>query len=253
MNFLKLITIPYTRFSNEVSSQDMFKAIALLTMIIDHIGLYFYPNELWMRAIGRVAAPIWLFFVGYNYKSGSSYLSQIFFLAILLQSIAILYGNVYIFPLDVLFTVIIALVVLDYYERCYKAESIRIFLLAILVLIFYPYTKYITQYGILGVYMSIWGYNYKHNIGNKLQESMLAFMLIFITQSSTFGFKILEEIIFVLLLCPLIYALYIYKPITLNINGTSKYIINFVARYSLYVYFFHLVFIIIYKYITNAN
>ena len=35
-------------------------------MVIDHIGLFLYFDD-WMRVIGRFAAPIFLFFVGYNY------------------------------------------------------------------------------------------------------------------------------------------------------------------------------------------
>lgn len=34
-------------------------------MIVDHIGAFFLVEDVWLRAIGRLSAPIWLFLVGY--------------------------------------------------------------------------------------------------------------------------------------------------------------------------------------------
>ena len=47
-----------------ITSYDLFKTLALVLMIADHIGFYFYPNELWLRAFGRLSAPMWLFLIG---------------------------------------------------------------------------------------------------------------------------------------------------------------------------------------------
>ena len=57
-------------------NRNVLKIIALLTMIIDHIGAVFFPNVLILRIIGRVAFPIFAFFVaeGYYYtKSKARY------------------------------------------------------------------------------------------------------------------------------------------------------------------------------------
>lgn len=48
------------------NTQDLLKFLSITTMIIDHLGLFIFFNS-WMRVIGRFAAPIFLFFVGYNY------------------------------------------------------------------------------------------------------------------------------------------------------------------------------------------
>jgi hypothetical protein len=50
----------------EPNYQDLLKYFAIITMVIDHLGL-FILFESWMRVIGRFAAPIFLFFAGYNY------------------------------------------------------------------------------------------------------------------------------------------------------------------------------------------
>lgn len=35
--------------------------IAMLTMLVDHIGAVFFPDELWLRAIGRIAMPLYTY------------------------------------------------------------------------------------------------------------------------------------------------------------------------------------------------
>ena len=42
-------------------STTMLKIIALITMIIDHIGLYIPNTSEYLRYIGRISAPIFLF------------------------------------------------------------------------------------------------------------------------------------------------------------------------------------------------
>lgn len=48
--------------------QDALKIIALVAMMVDHLGLYLYPGEIWLRIIGRFALPIFAFYAGYNFK-----------------------------------------------------------------------------------------------------------------------------------------------------------------------------------------
>lgn len=47
---------------------DILKVVALTTMVIDHIGYFFYPELLWLRRAGRFAFPIFLFLVWYNHS-----------------------------------------------------------------------------------------------------------------------------------------------------------------------------------------
>lgn len=49
-----------------LTSYDLLKAFAIITMIVDHIGAYFYPDEMMFRAIGRWGVPIWFFLIGYS-------------------------------------------------------------------------------------------------------------------------------------------------------------------------------------------
>lgn len=55
--------------SRSSNYQDLLKTLALICMIIDHIGLFFFPETWMLRAIGRYAFPIFCFFAGYNFKN----------------------------------------------------------------------------------------------------------------------------------------------------------------------------------------
>ena len=83
MNF----TIKNCRFL----SGNLLKIIAAIAMLLDHIGFIFYPSVLWLRAVGRLAFPIFAFFIaeGCRYtKNKAKYFSTLSALAILCQVVA---------------------------------------------------------------------------------------------------------------------------------------------------------------------
>lgn len=43
------------------------KLIALLSMVLDHVGDNFFPDQIWMRALGRMAMPLFAFCVAEGY------------------------------------------------------------------------------------------------------------------------------------------------------------------------------------------
>jgi len=66
----------------------MLKLIAILTMLLDHIGYVFFPQEEWLRWIGRLTMPIFGYAIarGYHYTSNRKrYLIQLAILAVVSQ------------------------------------------------------------------------------------------------------------------------------------------------------------------------
>lgn len=62
--------------------------IAMLTMLIDHVGLLFFPNEMLWRAIGRIAFPIYAYALvqGFTHTSNyGKYVIRLFVIAVLSQ------------------------------------------------------------------------------------------------------------------------------------------------------------------------
>ena len=93
-----------------VTSYDVWKTLAVLLMIIDHIGAYFLPDEQGLRILGRLCVPIWFFLVGY---AQSRDLSWRLWAGVAILSISNYIGGQPIFPLTILATIIFIRLILD--------------------------------------------------------------------------------------------------------------------------------------------
>lgn len=56
------------KYGNTINAHDLFKIIGLSLMIIDHIGSFIFSDLDFLRAIGRGAAPLFFFLIGYTNK-----------------------------------------------------------------------------------------------------------------------------------------------------------------------------------------
>lgn len=66
----------------------MLKLLAIFTMLVDHLGYVFFPEQEWMRAIGRLTMPIFAYAIarGFFYTSNRKrYLIQLSILAVVSQ------------------------------------------------------------------------------------------------------------------------------------------------------------------------
>lgn len=67
---------------------DILKIIAITTMLIDHIGVLFFPDILVFRTIGRIAFPIFAYFLatGFRYTSNrNAYAIRLLIVAVIAQ------------------------------------------------------------------------------------------------------------------------------------------------------------------------
>jgi hypothetical protein len=72
-------TIQYSyRKSSASNYQDLLKVIALIAMLIDHLGLFILTDETYLRIIGRSAFPIFAFYAGYNFHHKIRHMIWIF-------------------------------------------------------------------------------------------------------------------------------------------------------------------------------
>ena len=66
----------------------MFKLIAVVSMLIDHIGVAFYPDMILFRVVGRLAFPMFAYQVAVSMKhtrSQSQYINNLFMWAVVAQ------------------------------------------------------------------------------------------------------------------------------------------------------------------------
>ncbi len=126
---------------------DLLKIIAVVSMLIDHIGLVFFPALLEMRVIGRIALPIFTAGVadGYFYTSNiKKYLKRIFLVGVISQVFFMLYFEIYILNIILLFFISLILIELLYN----KSIKYRFLYIPLLVLILPGF-----EYGIYGFLM----------------------------------------------------------------------------------------------------
>lgn len=64
--------------------------IAMLTMLIDHLGVVFFPDQIWLRIIGRIAFPLYAYLIVIGYqrtRNYRNYLIRLGLLAIISQPV----------------------------------------------------------------------------------------------------------------------------------------------------------------------
>jgi hypothetical protein len=221
---------------------DALKLLALVLMVIDHAGLFFFPAQEWMRALGRGAAPIFMFLVG----AAASYRFKwdIFLLAILLtiSDFAVVWE---INTLNMLFTLMAYRAVFAWLERRKKMIT-RPFewLVGSLALIS---TSWIVQYGSTGMIFAVLGYMCKHSTYYEPKQRW-AFALIGVTvyatlQNFLFGFgehaATLATLV-LLAITALLMQSHATRPLpALGVALCRPFLP--LARYSAYVYVIHLV------------
>ena len=67
-------------------SREGLRRIAACTMLVDHIGATLFPGVLWLRCVGRLAFPIFAFFLGVGFRfthSRRQYLLRLVLFALL--------------------------------------------------------------------------------------------------------------------------------------------------------------------------
>lgn len=94
-------------------SQEGLKLIACVTMLIDHIGSLFFPQNLWLRIIGRLAFPIYCFLLaeGAHYTKNPVKYGLRLFAGLLLAELPFdlaLYGSLSWAHQSVMFTLLLA-------------------------------------------------------------------------------------------------------------------------------------------------
>lgn len=97
----------------KILPQEGLKLLACTTMLIDHIGAVFFPGNLWLRLVGRIAFPIYCFLLaeGAHYTKNSKKYALRLFISLLLSEIPfdlVFYGKLTFAKQSVMFTLLLA-------------------------------------------------------------------------------------------------------------------------------------------------
>lgn len=110
-------------------SGNILKIIAAVTMLIDHVGIMFFPGVAIFRIIGRLSFPIFAFMIaeGCRYtRNKLRYFSGIFALATLCQLVYFIYdGDTYMSVLVTFSLSILTIYALQFFKECLFDKKIR--------------------------------------------------------------------------------------------------------------------------------
>ncbi|WPY01272.1 TraX superfamily domain protein [Candidatus Trichorickettsia mobilis] len=214
--------------------QDLLKLIAVLAMTIDHIGLYFYPEQQILRAIGRLAMPIFCFFAGYNFHKRPKHL--ILILGILLYAITrIIFGKFQ--GANILISIYLGqwyIFLFDHQLKKFTSSYLHVIISGIL----FPYTDFLFEYGTLVITIMILGHIAKYEDRNRNLTVAITVILSLFHSFAIFTPTNTDLIITILI------AISGYFLITArNFNQPINLKINVITRNILFVYFIQVVII----------
>ncbi len=141
------------------------KWIAALSMLLDHAGLMLFPGAEWMRAAGRVALPLFAFFIaeGFSHtRDRRKYFLRLFLLGAACQLVYAVAGYPLLFGILIDFS--LALLLMEMGERMRRSFSARQksrFLWAAAFLLSVSFLSWLCtvwdfDYGICGILLPVW-------------------------------------------------------------------------------------------------
>ncbi|MGX6960697.1 MAG: TraX family protein [Rickettsia endosymbiont of Pentastiridius leporinus] len=240
-----------TRSSRQSNYQDLLKTLAIITMLIDHIGLYLYPELTVMRVIGRIAMPIFCFFAGYNFHDKPK--AQIIIWGVLLH----IYTTI-LFKQFIVTNILISIYLGQWYIYCLRNSLTRFFYSGychvIIMVILWYITGNLIDYGTLVIAMMILGFIAKNEPKNLKLCCFITIFAIFIhsiiftlaipLDAFTFSnFDLILDIILLILTYILMTIKDYEQKISINLKWLSRNVI-----YTYCVQIFILQFLCVYKY-----
>lgn len=137
-----------------LTSYDLLKTLALLLMLVDHAGYFFFPYDIWFRVIGRLSVPIWFFLIGYAQTRD---VPKLFWVMAVLVVFSALMSGEYLFPLTIIFTLIMARKMTDWmFVRAMRNKEAFAGMFFFLFLLSGP-TLIFVEYGTLGLLFTLLG------------------------------------------------------------------------------------------------
>lgn len=224
-----------------LTTHHVIKVVALVIMTIDHIGAFLYPEDPWLRAVGRITFPVWFFLVGHarHYTTSRSLLLWGAALAIISPFL-----GVPAFPLNALIGIAACQWVLRQVEQRGMLAN-EPWMLMVACLLFALPSQYVTEYGTVGLLYALMGYAVRSgqmqwNRGGAI--AVLALLSFLGTQRIVFGFDTLQMgfVIVATATVTLYLARFTHRPVA--VPGWARALVRptlAVSRHSMHYYVIH--------------
>lgn len=219
-------------------------------MVVDHTGYYFYPEEDWLRAIGRLCVPVFFFLIGY---ANSRDLGPKMWIGMGILVAANVVTGLYVFPLNILATMLFLRIVIDRVMAATLSdyEKFTGFLLIVVFLIL-P-SEAIWEYGTMGLPIAMYGWLRRHpdktGFLNPLGVALVgvfAMGLYAFAESVLFGLDRGQTLFVAFGSFALFGVMAVFRPavfpaLSNALPGPVSGVLRVMGRYSLEIYVVHLV------------
>jgi hypothetical protein len=239
------------KLPKDLTSYDFLKSLAVITMIIDHIGFYFFPEVLEWRAVGRMSFPIWFFLVGY---SNSRDLPVILWGGAVVLLISNVIFGMPLAGLNILFSIIIVRSLIDPVMKVALMNFEALFMITFMMMIMVLPTMIIFEYGTQGFLFAMFGYMLRHRekleVKNKKRLIngflLVSFAVYMAYQKITFGLNDTQFLVAGICVMTSCYFLYQFQPKLFPeyTKSWSKPIVGLfklMGRKTLEIYVIHLI------------
>lgn len=138
-----------------LTSYDLIKSLAVILMICDHLGYFFFPEEMWFRTLGRLCLPIWFFLIGY---AKTDEVPKAFWIGGGIVALSSLIAGQHLLPLNILFTMAFLRLYRDGFVRygLGSAQALR-GMFFILFFLSFP-TSLLVEYGAIAMLITLVGF-----------------------------------------------------------------------------------------------
>jgi len=234
----------------DVTSYDIIKAVAVVIMICDHIGFYFYPENLWWRAIGRIGFPVWFFLPGY--AQGRGIATSLWVGGLMLAAGNIIAGMPFL-PVNALFTIIMIRLSVDSIVKLVHKQEWLFWGVCFGLIIIYTPTTAFAEYGSLGLLFGVFGWlvrnvaQVENGVRKKTQYAIFAFLAFIGLQQfgpSGFHFSVAQFFVMAFFTAGTCWALYNFRSVSYpgfaRAGKPVTWLTKFMGRNTLEIYVFHL-------------
>lgn len=238
------------RYGRQFNTHDAMKILGIALMIIDHVGWYLMNDYMPFRLIGRLAAPLFFFLIGYSGK-------------VHINAFLIIYGIILSFTgalqshhfwINILLNFIIANALLHYYPLERLSSLIRTFAFITLVILT-PFVYRYLEYGFLGILIAYAARSVALKEPSRALWLALALFIYGFYQAVVFNFLIQPP--YITSLCILLVGLYyLFLHYSLRPLPLPQPLILpglLLSRYSLHLYFYHILLLQFYLVLTSPS
>jgi hypothetical protein len=246
------------KLKNYISINDLF-ALTIAIMLVGHTALFFVPDNLWLRIADRIFIPVLLISIGYNIGHKIGWSIYIGAALIMAGQIFVTYGP----PINILAIFIALKFFLDPFVKLISRNKILFWGVNFVMAFVSPFVNLLFEYGTLAIIMATAGWINRNRDEVKTVTTILEyyifsyFSFLWFTWI-VFGFSSLQMLCIALGVGLVMYLLLDYKTLILNSlkrkpKDVIEKICTFMARKSLEIYVFHVLFYMLIVYIATHN